>query len=461
MPDHFKPLDRDTMFLLPPSIQDWLPADHLARYVVDLVGKLDMEPIRALYSGRGSAAYQPEMMVALLFYGYATGTYSSRKLERATYDSVAFRYITANQNPEHDTISDFRRRFLAQLQAFFEQILLIAAESGLLKVGRVSLDGTKIKANASKHHALSYGHATKLERRIKCEVERLLRLAEKADGTDVPDGLNIPAELAQRADRLRLIDEAKTRIKAREEQRIAAEAIAYKARMSQREARERESGKKTGGPKPKPPSRAIDPQAQVNLTDEESRVMPSKDGMVQAYNAQGMVDCASRLLVATSVSQKPTDRTLLEAAVNACKELPQTLGAVTELLADAGYYSAANVDACVASGITPYISAGREPHAGGLHRFYEPAPLKSNASAVEAMTHRLRTTRGRAIYGQRKATIETTFGIVKEIMRFRQFLLRGHEKVQGEWRLVGIGYNIKRLHRLKNLNANLAAVATC
>jgi transposase len=165
MPDHFKPLDRDTMFLLPPSIQDWLPETHLARYIVDLVGKLDMEPIRARYGGRGSAAYQPEMMVALLFYGYATGTYSSRKLERATYESVAFRYITANQNPEHDTISDFRRRFLVELQAFFQQILLIAAESGLLKVGRVSLDGTKIKANASKHHALSYGHATKLERR--------------------------------------------------------------------------------------------------------------------------------------------------------------------------------------------------------------------------------------------------------------------------------------------------------
>jgi transposase len=275
MADHFKPLDRDTMFLLPPSIQDWLPEKHLARFVVDIVAKLDMMPIRQRYSARGSQAYQPEMMVALLFYGYATGTFSSRKLERATYDSVAFRYITANQNPEHDTISDFRRRFLPQLQSFFEQILLIAGESGLLKVGRVSVDGTKIKANASKHHALSYGHATKLERRIKREVEQLMRLAEEADAADVPDGLDIPAELARREERLRVIDEAKERIRKREQERLAAEQATYKKKLDERDQRERETGKKTGGPKPKPPSRGIDPKAQINLTDEESRIMPS------------------------------------------------------------------------------------------------------------------------------------------------------------------------------------------
>ena len=271
---------------------------------------------------------------------------------------------------------------------------------------------------------------------IKREVERLLQLAEKADGTVVPDGLDIPAELARRTERLRLIDEAKARIKAREEERIATEDAAYRQKMAEREQRERESGKKSSGPKPKPPSRAIDPKAQINLTDDESRIMPSKDGMVQAYNAQATVDCESRLLVATDVSQKPTDRTLLTAAIEACTSLPDAVGSVKELLADAGYFSAANIAACEAANITPYIAAGRERHAGGLQRFYEPPPLKANASPVEAMRHRLRTKDGRKVYGERKATIETTFGIVKEALRFRQFLLRGHEKVQGEWGLV-------------------------
>ncbi len=461
MPDHFRPLDRDTMYLFPPSVQDWLPEKHLARFVVDIVAKLDVNQIRSRYSGRGSAAYQPEMMVALLFYGYATGTFSSRKLERATYDSVAFRYITANQNPEHDTISDFRRRFLPELQGFFEQILLIAAESGLLKVGRVSVDGTKIKANASKHHALSYGHATKLERRIKREVDRLLRMAEKADGTDIPDGLDIPAELARREERLRLIDEAKARIRAREQERIALEHAAYEQKLSERTKRETETGKKIGGSKPKPPSRMIDPKAQINLTDDESRIMPSSEGMVQAYNAQGIVDCDSRLMVAAEASQRPTDRTLLVSAIEACKNLSPSLGTASEILADAGYFSASNIDACHAAGMMPYIATGRESHTGGLRRFTKPPELKANASTVDWMIHRLRTKDGRTIYGQRKSTIEPTFGIIKSIMGFRQFSLRGYEKVKAEWRIVAIAYNLKRMHRLFEIKTNTMVNAAC
>ena len=462
MPDHFKPLDRDTMFLLPPSIQDWLPEKHLARFIVDIVAKLDVNPIRSRYSGRGSEAYQPEMMIALLFYGYATGTFSSRKLERATYDSVAFRYITANQNPEHDTISDFRRRFLPQLQAFFEEILLIAAESGLLKVARISVDGTKIKANASKHHALSYGHATKLERRIKGEVERLLQMAERADGADVPDGLDIPAELVRREERLRVIVEAKARICAREQERIAAQNALHQQKLADRKQREDETGEKPRGRKPKPPSRAIDPKAQINLTDEESRIMPSSDGMVQAYNAQGAVDCDSRLMLAAEASQRPTDRALLVSTIEACKKLPKSLGVVNELLADAGYYSATNVEACHAAQIVPYIAPGRESHAGGLRRFDQPATLKANASFVERMKHRLRTIDGRKIYGQRKSTIEPTFGIIKSIMGFRQFSLRGYEKVKAEWRIVCMAYNLKRMCRLFEIKiATTATLARC
>ncbi|HVA28046.1 MAG TPA: IS1182 family transposase [Candidatus Baltobacteraceae bacterium] len=434
--------------MFPPSVQEWLPDDHLARFIADLVGKLDLRSLRARYAGRGVAAYQPEMLVALLFYGYATGIFSSRKLERATYDSVAFRYIAANQHPEHDTIATFRRRFLPEVKDCFRQILLIAAESGMLKVGRVSIDGTKIKANASKHHALSYAHATKLERRIKNEIERLLRTAEKADVGDVPDGMDIPAELARREIRLQAIDEAKERIRIREQERIAAEQAAYEKKLTERAGRERENGKKHSGSKPKRPSRVMNPNAQINLSDSESRVMPTGDGFVQGYNAQAVVDCGSLLLVDVDVSQRPTDVTLLESAVTHLTDLPEQLGVVNELLADAGYYSAGNVEICERHRITPYISVGRERHAGGLTRFREPPRLRAGATPKEQMQHRLRTKDGRAIYGQRKATIEPRFGNIKSIHGFRQFSLRGHDNVSGEWQIMGSAYNLKRMHTI-------------
>lgn len=450
MSDHFRALDRDTLFLFPPSIQDWLPENHLARFIAEVAAKLDLSSLRAKYAGRGHEAYQPEMMIALLFYGYATGIFSSRKLERATYDSVAFRFIAANQHPEHDTIATFRRRFLPEVQNCFRQILLIAAESNVLRVGRVSLDGTKIKANASKHHALSFEHATKLERRIKSEIDRLLRMAEKADQAEVPDGMDIPAELARRETRLQAISEAKERIRAREQQRVAHEQTAYDQQMAERADREQRTGKKVKGRKPKRPSRAMNPTAQVNLTDEESRIMPSAEGFVQAYNAQGSIDCNSRLLVDVDVSQSPTDRALLEPAVTRLRSLSQELGRTDELLADAGYYSANNVSVCERHDITPYISIGRERHAGGFERFREPVPLSENATASERLAHRLRTKRGREIYGQRKSTIEPAIGVVKSVMGFRQFSLRGYEKIRHEWQLVATAYNLKRLHILMN-----------
>jgi hypothetical protein len=291
-------------------------------------------------------------------------------------------------------------------------------------------------------------------------VEQLMRLAQEADAADVPDGLDIPAELARREERLRVIDEAKARIREREQERVADEQATHKKKLDEREQRERETEKKTGGPKPKPPSRGIDPKAQINLTDEESRIMPSIDGMVQAYNAQGTVDCRSRLLVTSEVSQRPTDRTLLATAIEASRKLPEKVGAVNEMLADAGYFSAPSVDACHAAGMTPYIAVGRESHAGGLQRFHEPPELKANASPVDVMKHRLRTKDGRAIYGQRKSTIEPTFGIIKSIMGFRQFSLRGYEKVKAEWSIVSTAYNLKRMHRLMQNNKS-AALAGC
>jgi len=448
MGTNFRPLDRDTLLLLPPSLHDWLPANHLARFISDIVAKLDLRAIRSEYRGSGTAAYQPEMLLALLCYGYATGVFSSRKLERATYESVAFRFLTADQHPEHDTIATFRRRFLAHLTPIFEQVLSIAAESGVLKIGRVSLDGTKMKANASKHHALSYQHAQDLKRQIQAEVQQLLRRAEQADREDDDDGLDLPKELARREDRLRVIDDALKRIKDREQERVDVEQAEYQEKLSTYKVKEKQ--KKARGKKPVRPSKKINPKAQINLTDEESRIMPvSGGGFIQGYNAQNVVDCESRLLVSTFVSQSANDMSLLPKSIDQLMALPESFGRPTELLADAGYFSERNLTACEKSGITPYISDRRERHGLRLRDMAEPKPLALDAPIKDRARHRLRTRSGRAIYGLRKSTIEPIFGIIKAAMGFRDFLLRGIEKVTGEWKLVSLAYNMRRLQVLQ------------
>ena len=447
MGSNFRSLDRDTLFLLPPSLQDWLPEKHLARFIVDVVSQLDLHPIRAQYAGRGSQAYQPEMMLALLCYGYATGVFSSRKLERATYDSVAFRFITADQHPEHDTISDFRRRFLPFVTKLFEDILRIAAESGVLKVGRVSVDGTKVKANASKHHALSYKHASDLEQRIKQEVAELLELAEKADNEKIDDGMDLPQEIARREDRLKAIAEAKKRIEEREKARIESEQAEYDEKRACWE--EKKQQKKRRGKKPAPPSTEIHPQAQINFTDDESRIMPaSGGGFVQGYNAQNAVDCESRFIVSNFVSQSPNDMSLLEETLKSLNALPASVGRVAEVLADAGYFSGKNIDFCENASVTPYISDHREPHSLPLQALREQNDLPEEATAKDRARHRIRTKKGRAIYALRKSTVEPIFGIIKSAMGFRSFLLRTLDKVQAEWRLVCTAYNLRRLHVL-------------
>ena len=239
--------DRETPYLLPPSLQDWLPENHLARFVADIVAQLDLRSLKNSYAGKGSKPYNPEMMVALLFYGYATGVFASRRLERATYDSVAFRYISANTHPDHDTIADFRKRFLPQLKTMFLQILTIAGQLKVLKLGKVSLDGTKIKANASKHHALSWQHAGKLEQQLKAEVEELLHLAEQADAADVPDGMDIPDELSRRKERLEAIAMAKEEISRRAQERYIKEKAEYDSKMTNRKEKEKSTWKKVGG----------------------------------------------------------------------------------------------------------------------------------------------------------------------------------------------------------------------
>lgn len=249
----FKQCDRETIYLFPPSVQEWLPEGHLARFVVEIVDQLNLDRLKNDYAGRGSEAYSPDMLVALLFYGYATGVFSSRQLERSTYDSVAFRYVAANSHPDHDTIATFRRRFLPKLKELFVQILMIAVEAGVLKLGSVSLDGTKMKANASKHKALSYGHACKIENKLKVEVAELMKKAEAADKADIPDGMSIPEELELREKRLKVIADAKAEIERRAAERYKMEQADHEKKQAERAAKQNKTGKKPRGKGPNPP----------------------------------------------------------------------------------------------------------------------------------------------------------------------------------------------------------------
>lgn len=451
MDPRFIQCDRDTLYLMPPSVQDWLPENHLARFVVDIVSQLDLWPLVSAYTGRGSDAYPPGTLLALLFYGYATGVFSSRKLETATYDSVAFRYITANTHPDHDTIATFRKRFLEELKPLFAQILTIAHTMGVCKLGKISLDGTKVKANASKHKALSWGHACKLEKQIHAEVEALLRQAEQADEKELTEAMSIPDELARREQRLESIARAKAEIQQRASERYAKEKEAYDQKMAERKVKEQASGKKPRGRKPKSPSPGPQKTDQVNLTDEDSRIMPiSGGGFEQTYNAQAGVDMDSMFIVENHVTQQPNDKQEIKPALANLAALPDTLGKVDALAADTGYFSENNVKHCEQEHIKPYIATERNKHNQSLNkRFYQPQqPLPENADPVTTMKHRLKTLEGKKLYAKRKSTVETVFGIIKAVIGFRQFLLRGLESVSGEWDLVCIAYNLKRLHVL-------------
>lgn len=453
----FRPIDRKTAYLLPPSVEEWLPEDHLARFIVEAVEGLDLRRMEKAYRGSGSAAYHPALLLSLLVYGYATGVFSSRRIERATYDSVAFRFIAAGSHPDHDTLATFRRRFLDELADVFLQVLELAHEMKLLKLGTVSLDGTKVHANASRHSALSHGHIEKIEAQLKAEVQELLALAEQADQADVPDGVNLPAEIKRREDRLSAMAEAKAKIEARAKARFAKEQAEYEAKLARREAKAKETGKKPGGKPPKPPTAGPKSQDQLNLTDEDSRIMPvTGGGFEQAYNAQA-VAAGNLLVVATGVTQAPNDKEQVEPMLAQLAALPKDLGQVKQLAADTGFCSGKNVDACEQAGIEPLIAMGRdEHHAHWRERFTEPDPLPADATPMERMAHRLKTKAGRAAYALRKQTVEPVFGIIKSVLGFRQFLLRGLDKVTGEWRLVCLAWNLKRLAALRPQRPKMA-----
>jgi transposase/IS5 family transposase len=443
----FLPIDRDSEYLFPPSVQDWLPETHLARYIANVIESLDLSGIERAYAGRGSDAYHPASLMSLLIYGYATGVFSSRRIELATHDSVAFRYLACNRHPDHDTLATFRRRFGDQFQALFVQVLQIAQANQLSQFGTVSLDGTKLHANASRHSALSYEHAGKIETQLKQEVQELLALAETADQGEHPEGLSVPAEIARREDQLTAIAAAKAKIEARAKERYAREKAAFDAKLNAREAKAAKTGRKPTGKPPAPPSEAPRAEDQINLTDDESRIMQvAGGGFDQCYNAQAMVDTETMLVVVPAVTTAANDKQQVEPMLKKLRALPAGLNTPTTLLADTGYYSEHNVGACLEAGIEPLIAVGREGHhPHWKERFSEPAPLAADASAVDTMKHAMKTRAGKKCYALRKQTVEPVFGIIKSVMKFRQFMLRGLINVGNEWTLVCLAWNLKRL----------------
>jgi len=448
MSGKFQTINRDTAYLLPPSLQDWLPEKHLARFVVDIVERLDLSELESCYGGGGKQPYHPAILLSLLFYGYATGVFSSRKLEQASYDSVAFRYITGDTHPDHDTLATFRKRFLSELEGLFVQLLVLARVMGLFKLGKVSLDGTKVKANASKHKAMSWGYANRLEEQLRREVQELLRRAEQADAEDEAE-IDIPDELVRREDRLAAIEKAKAEIERRARERFEAEQAEHEEKLKKRKEQEEKTGQKARGRAPKPPQAGPRDKDQVNFTDEESRIMPSSEGFVQAYNAQAAVDVDTHLIVENHITQQPNDKQEVEPTLKRLNAVEDRLGKPQGLLADAGYFSEDNVKRCQADEITPYISDSRERHhLPWNERFQSPPPCPEDADAVTVMAHRLRTPEGKAVYAKRKSTVETVFGIIKEVLGFRQFHLRGLDAAQGEWNLVCMAWNLKRMHAL-------------
>ena len=443
----FKTVDYEATLDQTVRLGDCLPPDHLARFIVDVIAQLDLSAIYARYRPRGGAPYAPEILFGLLAYGYATGVFSSRKLERATSESAPFRFIAGNLHPDHDTLASFRTTFLPDLQDLFVQVLLLAQEMGVLKLGNISIDGTKIHADASKSKAVSYKRLQELETDLRADVQALFALASRADQGRLPDGMVVANELALRQARLARLAEAKAVLEARAKERDALEQAEYEAKVREREAKAQRKGKPPRGRPPTPPTPGPRADDQYNFTDPESRIMKNSTdkGFNQHYNAQIAVEQESLLIVGSSLSNHPVDQGEVVPTVDA---IPAALGTPEAAALDQGYFSAANIRTLEGLGIAPYIATGREPHQLNWEAYFAevPTPPPSDASPKELMAYKLRTAVGQAIYRLRKCTVEPVIGIIKEVLGFRQFSLRGVVGAAGEWVLVCLACNLKRLH---------------
>ncbi len=423
----YRPYVPEQDLLLPPSLRDWLPENHLAYFVSDLIDQLDLSAITAGYEDdeRGYPPYHPVMLTKVLVYADCVGVFSSRKIQRRLSEDVAFRVLAAGNEPDFRTVADFRKRHLTALQGFFEQVLRLAREMGAPRVGRVALDGSKVKANASKHKAMSYGRLRDKQRQLRDEVTQLPAQAEAADAADDaaygPDqrGDELPAELQRRESRLKRIREAKRALEARAKEEAAA------------------AGQPVESAKP-------DPKAQYNFTDPESRIMHSPEGFVQAYNVQVAVD-ELQMIVGQAVTQDTNDKQQLMPMITTIEQ--QSGRTPTQLLADAGYCSEENLAAVGDTTIEAYLATRKQKH-GERPRPCPRGPLPKTTTRVDRMARKLQTKAGAAVYAARKAIVEPVIGQIKHARGFRQFLLRGFEKVQGEWSLVCTTHNILKLYRL-------------
>lgn len=446
----FKTVDHEQSGRQTLTIDDCLAADHLARFIVAIVKMLDLSVFYAYYAAIGGEPIDPPVLLALLLYAYATGVFSSRKIEKATYEVIPFRFIAGGLHPDHSTIAWFRKQFLAELKLVFVQVLVVAREMGYLTLGNVSLDGSKVHADASKSHAVSYGRLLELEDRLQHEVDELLALGEKADQTELPEGLNIETEVAFRQDRLLNLAEAKRVLEARAEARYQLELAEYQAKLQAREEKAQETGRKPRGPEPTPPEpTGPRDKDQYNFTDPESRIMKNSanEGFDQHYNVQAAVDQGSLLIVGNTLSNHPVDT---YEAIPTVDAIPPEIGKPAAAALDKSYFAPQNIQDFEAREIEPFIATGREPHHKSWpERFAQtPPPLPNDASPIVKMAYKLQTEIGKAIYGLRKSTVEPVIGIIKEVLGFRQLSLRGLGAAAGEWCLVCLAFNLKRLHVL-------------
>lgn len=426
MAKRYRSYEPDQLFLMPPSLREWLGEDHLAYFVSDLVDDLDLSKIEAVYEDeeRGQPPYHPRMMVKVLIYAYCNGVFASRRIEKRLVEDVGFRVLAAGNTPDFRTLSDFRKLHRTAVAELFEQVLRLALKAGAIKLGRVAIDGSKVKANACKHKAMSYGRMKEKERELREEIRRLLTEADRQDDADDRrhgkdrTGEELPEELRRRESRLERIRQAKR-------------ALEEEARREKQEA-----GKEPTQPEDK---------KQYNFTDPQSRIMKGSDGFVQGYNCQIAVEENFQLIVGQTVTEKANDKGQLEPMVQAVEE--QAGHKPREVLADNGYCSETNFKYLARRHIEGYVATGRQKH-GSRGTACKRGPLPKGANAVERMRRRLQTKVGRKIYAMRKAIVEPVFGQIKQARGFRQFLLRGLEKVQREWALVCLTHNVLKLHRI-------------
>lgn len=427
-------------------LREALPPAHLARYIVDLVAQLDFSKFYARYADSGAPPYAPELLFGLLLYGYCTGLFSSRKIERATNESLPFRYLAGGRQPDHDTIANFRQQFLGESKDLFVQVLLLAQEFGVLKLGNISLDGSKIHADASKSKAVSYKRLLELEIFLRGEVKELFKLAEQTEAAELPEGFKVEDEISIRQARLERLAQARKVLEARASERYQQEMAEYQAKVKEREEKARQKGRQPKGPDPKPPEEGPGDKDQYHFTDPDSRIMKNSQdgGFDQHYNGQVAVDQESLLIVANTVSNHANDK---REAVPTMEAIDERLNQPAAAALDNGYYSESNIAALEGRGIDPYIATGREPHHKNWREYFaqQVTPPAQTASVKEKMAYKLRTGIGKAIYGLRKCTVEPVIGIIKETLGFRQFSLRGQTKVEGESNLVCLAFDVKRL----------------